>query len=144
MGRTTTSPSTSRRPAASASRCRSRRRKARTTSFRGFVTPDGYRHRVAKARTQYRCSECRHVTAKWVGRCLECGTWGTVDEVAMLTAVGGLSRRSGAGASQAVPISSVDANRTQPRPTGVEELDRVLGGGVVPGSVTLLAGEPGV
>lgn len=62
----------------------------------------------------------------------------------MLSAVGGLSRRSGAGASQAVPISSVDANQVQPCPTGVDELDRVLGGGVVPGSVTLLAGDPGV
>ncbi|HEY4794882.1 MAG TPA: hypothetical protein VII18_12585, partial [Mycobacterium sp.] len=39
---------------------------------------------MAKARSQYRCSECRHVTAKWVGRCLECGTWGSVDEVAVL------------------------------------------------------------
>ncbi|MDT5350626.1 MAG: hypothetical protein QOH91_3913 [Mycobacterium sp.] len=104
---------------------------------------------MANTRTQYRCSECRHVTAKWVGRCQECGTWGTVDEVAVLSAVGGGSRRPGlaarvAGASQAVPISSVDANRTRPCPTGVNELDRVLGGGVVPGSVTLLAGDPGV
>jgi DNA repair protein RadA/Sms len=103
---------------------------------------------VANTRTQYRCSECRQVTAKWVGRCLECGNWGTVDEVAVLSAVGG-GRRAGlaaglAGASQAVPIGSVDANCTQPCPTGVDELDRVLGGGVVPGSVTLLAGEPGV
>lgn len=104
---------------------------------------------MANTRTQYRCSECRHVTAKWVGRCLECGTWGTVDEVAVLSAVGAAKRRavlaSGpAGASQAVPIGSVDANRTRPCPTGVDELDRVLGGGVVPGSVMLLAGDPGV
>lgn len=62
----------------------------------------------------------------------------------MLSAVGGASRRSGAAASHAVPISSVDANQVQPCPTGVDELDRVLGGGVVAGSVTLLAGDPGV
>ncbi|OBA84496.1 DNA repair protein RadA [Mycobacterium sp. 1164966.3] len=99
---------------------------------------------MATTRTQYRCSECRHVTAKWVGRCLECGTWGTVDEVAVLSAVGGGNRRSVAGAAQAVPISLVDANQVQPCPTGVDELDRVLGGGVVAGSVTLLAGDPGV
>ncbi|OBI94961.1 DNA repair protein RadA [Mycobacterium alsense] len=101
---------------------------------------------MAQARSQYRCSECQHVTAKWVGRCLECGTWGTVDEVPMLSAVGGARRRAGsaAGASRAVPISSVEAHSTRHQPTGIPELDRVLGGGVVPGSVTLLAGDPGV
>ena len=100
---------------------------------------------MANARSQYRCSECQHLTAKWVGRCLECGTWGTVDEVAVLTAVGG-GRRSAnlATASRAVPITSVEPNGTHHRSTGVDELDRVLGGGVVPGSVTLLAGDPGV
>jgi DNA repair protein RadA/Sms len=103
---------------------------------------------VANTRSQYRCSECRHVTAKWVGRCLKCGTWGTVDEVAVLSAVGGSGRGSvnlaSNPASQAVPISSIEAHRTRPCPTGIGELDRVLGGGVVPGSVTLLAGDPGV
>jgi DNA repair protein RadA/Sms len=100
---------------------------------------------VANARSQYCCSECRHVTAKWVGRCLECGTWGTVDEVPVLSAVGG--RRAGlvsAAASQPVPITSIEPDASQHRSTGIGELDRVLGGGVVPGSVTLLAGDPGV
>jgi DNA repair protein RadA/Sms len=100
---------------------------------------------VAKARAQYRCSECHHVTAKWVGRCPDCGTWGTVDEVAVLAAVNGAAIRSTvAPASPAVPISSIDPGRTRHFHTGVGELDRVLGGGVVPGSVTLLAGDPGV
>ncbi|MGD1344495.1 DNA repair protein RadA [Mycobacterium seoulense] len=100
---------------------------------------------MANPRSQYRCSECQHLTAKWVGRCMECGTWGTVDEVPVLSAVGG--RRAGpasASASRAVPITSVEPNASQHRSTGVGELDRVLGGGVVPGSVTLLAGDPGV
>lgn len=97
---------------------------------------------MATARSQYRCSECRHVTAKWVGRCLECGTWGTVDEVPALSAVGG--RRAAAPAAQPVPITSVEPNLSRHRSTGIGELDRVLGGGVVPGSVTLLAGDPGV
>jgi len=80
-----------------------------------------------------------------VGRCLECGTWGTVDEVPVLSAVGGMrpSRRSPA-ASLPVPITSIEPNLSQHRSTGISELDRVLGGGVVPGSVTLLAGDPGV
>jgi len=77
---------------------------------------------------------------------MECGTWGTVDEVAVLSAVGAGSRRSAnlGPASKAVPISSIEPNLSKHRPTGIDELDRVLGGGVVPGSVTLLAGDPGV
>jgi len=99
---------------------------------------------VAKARSQYRCSECDHVTAKWVGRCPECGTWGTVDEVATLSALGGRARRTVAPSSAAQPISAIDPERTRHAGTGIAELDRVLGGGIVPGSVTLLAGDPGV
>lgn len=101
---------------------------------------------MAKAqRSQYRCSECHHLTPKWVGRCPECGTWGTVDEVTVLAAVSGASaRRAVAPTSPAVPISSIDPGRTRHFHTGVDELDRVLGGGLVPGSVTLLAGDPGV
>jgi DNA repair protein RadA/Sms len=100
---------------------------------------------VAKARSQYRCSECHHVTAKWVGRCPECGSWGTVDEFAVLAALNGsTTRRSFAPTSPAVPITSIDPGATRHHHTGVSELDRVLGGGIVPGSVTLLAGDPGV
>ncbi|MGO9034398.1 DNA repair protein RadA [Mycobacterium sp.] len=99
---------------------------------------------MAKARSQYRCSECRHITAKWVGRCLECGTWGSVDEVAVLSAVRSATRHSAAPSSAAVPISSIEPRGTRHCPTGIDELDRVLGGGVVPGSITLLAGDPGV
>jgi DNA repair protein RadA/Sms len=98
----------------------------------------------AKPRSQYRCSECQHITAKWVGRCAECGTWGTVDEVAVLTSLGGTALRQVAPSSVAVPINTIDPDHTRHLPTGVSELDRVLGGGIVPGSVTLLAGEPGV
>lgn len=93
---------------------------------------------------QYRCSECRHVTGKWVGRCTECGTWGTVEEVTAPPLAAGTSQRAVVPSSPAVPISSIDPDRTRHFPTGVSELDRVLGGGVVPGSVSLLAGDPGV
>lgn len=99
---------------------------------------------VAKTRSQYRCSECRHVAAKWLGRCPECGTWGTLDEVAGLDTVGGTHRRAVSPTAPAVPITAVDPDRTRHFPTGVDELDRVLGGGVVPGSVSLLSGDPGV
>lgn len=81
---------------------------------------------------------------KWFGRCPECGTWGTVDEVTALTSVGGQCARGVAPSAPAVPITTIDPDRTRHFPTGVSELDRVLGGGVVPGSVSLLAGDPGV
>ncbi len=80
--------------------------------------------------------------SKWVGRCPECGTWGAVDEAAPIKVVGGRSQRT--LNSVAVPMNSIPPDATRHHPTGVDELDRVLGGGVVPGSVTLLAGEPGV
>ncbi|MCV7193813.1 DNA repair protein RadA [Mycolicibacterium brumae] len=99
---------------------------------------------MAKPRSQYRCSECNHVTAKWVGRCPECGTWGTVDEVAALTSLGGRVRKPIAPSSAALPIRDIDPETTRHAPSGIPELDRVLGGGIVPGSVSLLAGDPGV
>ncbi|TPG31163.1 DNA repair protein RadA [Mycobacterium hodleri] len=115
------------------------------------VGADGYRQHVAKvgakARSQHRCSECQHVSAKWVGRCPDCGSWGTVDEIAVLTPLSGsgsMAARTVAPSSPAVPISSIDPGSTRHFHTGVSELDRVLGGGLVPGSVTLLAGDPGV
>jgi DNA repair protein RadA/Sms len=95
----------------------------------------------AKARAAHRCTECGHEVAKWVGRCPECQTWGSV------TAVGtGPVPRVAAGAptAPARPISQVDLQSARATATGVPELDRVLGGGLVPGSVVLLAGEPGV
>jgi DNA repair protein RadA/Sms len=89
----------------------------------------------------YRCGECGWVTAKWVGRCGECQAWGTVEEVGDVpvrtTAAGPVS-------AAATPIGDVDVELAQARPTGVGELDRVLGGGLVAGAVVLVAGEPGI
>jgi DNA repair protein RadA/Sms len=100
---------------------------------------------VAKPRSSFRCSACGHSVAKWVGRCPDCGEWGTVDEVAGVAAG---ARGGGLGGvaptSPARPITEIDANSSLAIATGIGELDRVLGRGVVPGSVILLAGEPGV
>jgi DNA repair protein RadA/Sms len=92
-------------------------------------------------RSPFHCTECGWTTARWIGRCGECQAWGTVVEVgapkaARVTAT--------AVASPAMPIAQVSAVEAASRPTGISELDRVLGGGVVPGAVILLAGEPGV
>ncbi|WP_435742787.1 DNA repair protein RadA [Nocardioides sp. SYSU DS0663] len=91
-------------------------------------------------RPSYRCSECGWETAKWVGRCGECQAWGSVAEGA--TPVG---RTTASPVTRpAVPIGEVSVEDAASRSSGVPELDRVLGGGLVPGAAILLAGEPGV
>src|SRR6476661_4802360 len=89
----------------------------------------------------YRCSECGWTAAKWVGRCGECQSWGTVAEVGAVTV-----RTTAAARVErpALPIGDVDVRRAEARSTGVDEFDRVLGGGLVPGAVVLVAGEPGI
>lgn len=89
----------------------------------------------------FRCSECGWSSQKWVGRCGECQAWGCVEEVA---APKKPSLIPGKVTHKAIPIGEVDLSAANVRPTGVSELDRVLGGGLVPGAAILLAGEPGV
>ncbi|WP_020170041.1 DNA repair protein RadA [Gordonia polyisoprenivorans] len=98
---------------------------------------------MAKPKSSFRCSECGHQVPKWVGRCAECNAWGTFDEVTTISAPGGATTTV-TPTSPAVPITAVDAATSTAIPTGIDEFDRVLGRGVVPGSVILLAGEPGV
>ena len=98
--------------------------------------------KVKTAPAAFRCSECGWTTAKWVGRCGECQTWGTVEQA-------GAAARAGVTAAGPVteaarPIGSVTIEAARSRPTGVGEFDRALGGGLVQGAVVLLAGEPGV
>jgi DNA repair protein RadA/Sms len=92
-------------------------------------------------RSSYRCTECGNTPPKWTGRCTECNAWGTIEEygapAVRTTAAGPVS-------TAARPIGQVDATVAASRATGIGELDRVLGGGLVPGAVALLAGEPGV
>ncbi|MBD0323769.1 MAG: DNA repair protein RadA [Aldersonia sp.] len=99
---------------------------------------------MVKTKASYRCSGCQYTVAKWVGRCPECGAWGSVEEATALTAVAGATIAGFLPSTPARPITAVDSATTKAKPTGVAELDRVLGGGVVAGSVILLAGEPGV
>lgn len=94
------------------------------------------------ARTGFVCAECGWGAPKWVGRCGECQAWGTLVEVGA-EAAGPRTAATSPGAA-ALPIDQVDATAAAYRPTGVGEFDRVLGGGIVPGAVVLLAGEPGV
>lgn len=87
----------------------------------------------------YTCTECGWTTHKWVGRCSQCGAWGSLEELGEQRTPQAL-----APSSPALPITDVATTASHKRATGVAELDRVLGGGLVPGAVILLAGEPGV
>lgn len=95
----------------------------------------------APAPPPFRCTECGWTTTKWVGRCGECQAWGSVEESG---AVRARTTAASTAAAPAVPIGAVDVATARAIPTDVSELDRVLGGGIVPGAVILLAGEPGV
>jgi DNA repair protein RadA/Sms len=101
--------------------------------------------RARAGRVAYRCTACGHQAAQWVGRCPSCQAWGTLEESAPVVAAAPRGRvAAGAPTTPARRISDVELDSARARPTGVSELDRVLGGGLVPGAVVLLAGEPGV
>ncbi len=101
---------------------------------------------MSKTKLVYRCSQCQWESPKWVGQCRSCDSWGTLEEHASTAAPPrGLSVVTGTGEpAKAVALDSVRVEEAAPRPSGMVEFDRVLGGGIVPGSVVLLAGEPGV
>ncbi len=95
---------------------------------------------MAKTTATYRCGECGWVSPVWVGRCKECQAWGSVAE----TSATASTTRATAPTASAVPITEVPSAEARAVPIGIAELDRVLGEGLVPGAVVLLAGEPGV
>ena len=93
------------------------------------------------------CTECGYSSPKWLGRCPECGSWGTLQEEHLLndaTSSPLTPTPALTPTTAAKPITSIDAAATHAVKSGIGELDRVLGNGVVPGSVVLMAGEPGV
>ncbi|ADD39870.1 DNA repair protein RadA [Stackebrandtia nassauensis] len=97
-------------------------------------------------KTVYACSGCGHSVPKWVGKCPDCGEWGTMEAAVAMSGPAAAPRRA-ATARPAIPaqsIAQVSAKQAQAKSTGVDEFDRVLGGGLVPGGVVLIAGEPGV
>jgi DNA repair protein RadA/Sms len=98
---------------------------------------------MAKTAVQHACSECGYSTGRWLGRCPSCGGWGTLVEERALAAAPGVRGGPAEGRPllRLVEVESSDAERI---PTGVPELDRVLGGGLVPASLVLVSGDPGI
>lgn len=103
---------------------------------------------MAKEKKQYSCSECGAVSPKWAGQCGDCGAWNSMVEV-LIESTSAKSGRfagytGGAVAQEVMNLSEVAADDVQRTPIGIGEFDRVLGGGLVPGSVVLLGGDPGI
>jgi len=102
---------------------------------------------LAKAKSMYICRECGAEYPKWSGKCLQCGSWNTLEETVILPAAKGGSISSAAAAKSAAaatPITEINFTDEQRYNTGIGELNRVLGGGIVKGSVVLLSGDPGI
>ncbi|MEL6210845.1 MAG: DNA repair protein RadA, partial [Pseudomonadota bacterium] len=100
---------------------------------------------MAKPATTFSCTACGATHRKWSGRCDSCGAWNTIVEEAPLSS-GPSSKSLGAARGAAVALSDLSAREApQPRTaSGMDELDRVLGGGLVPASAVLVGGDPGI
>jgi DNA repair protein RadA/Sms len=98
---------------------------------------------VAKAKTVYTCTECGGSSPKWQGQCPQCGVWNTLVETVATPSAVRFATVSGTR-SAIVSLSSIETRNTPRIPTGLEEFDRVLGGGLVPGGVVLIGGDPGI
>jgi DNA repair protein RadA/Sms len=100
---------------------------------------------VAKEKTTFTCTECGGTNAKWLGKCPHCEAWNTLIETVAESPVAGRHRFASLAKSSAVAVlSEIEASEIERQPTGIGELDRVLGGGIVEGGVVLIGGDPGI
>src|SRR3954471_10506767 len=118
-------------------------------AYRGTAVPSYRRTGMSKPKSVYRCTECGHEHPKWVGRCEACAAWNSVAEEPVLvrTSLRSGLKRGGRAPSLVAPPARLREVATSPLErwrTGLPEFDFVLGGGIVPGSMTLIGGEPGI
>src|SRR5688572_14091211 len=100
---------------------------------------------MAKDKTVYSCTECGGSTPKWQGKCPHCNAWNTlIESVEQSPSTGRHRFASLAPASEVAVLADIEANEVPRTPTGIAELDRVLGGGIVEGGVVLIGGDPGI
>ncbi|MFC1710185.1 DNA repair protein RadA [Patescibacteria group bacterium] len=102
-------------------------------------------HQVVKSVSVYICQQCEHKSSKWYGKCPQCDSWGSLVETLVERPKGGKGKTyQGVQKTRSVSLSSISSRKIERSTTNISELDRVLGGGVVPGQVVLIAGEPGI
>lgn len=104
---------------------------------------------MAKPKTVYVCSQCGNETAKWYGKCPDCGAWNSMEETVRQPEIEVAKKHSQvhtdySGTTEVVTIQDIVADEESRHKTSIKELDRVMGGGIVRGSVTLLSGDPGI
>ena len=100
--------------------------------------------KAARPKTRFVCQECGYQGLRWTGRCPECAEWNSLREEVAREASAMKQRTVAGGIPEAVPIESITQTQEFRLQSGIEELNRVLGGGVVPGSVVLIGGDPGI
>ncbi len=99
---------------------------------------------MPKPTTQFVCSQCGYTSPKWLGRCPDCGTFNTMVEEAVAPALPAKNRTARPALSRPIPLSKVEKENYSRVSSGISELDVVLGGGIVKGSLVLVGGDPGV
>ena len=99
---------------------------------------------MAKAKTVFVCNECGYESAKWLGKCPACNQWNTFYEEKIMKTADGLTGEKKSKSVTPVELNKVEGKDSVRTSTGIRELDRVLGGGMVKGSLILLGGEPGI
>jgi DNA repair protein RadA/Sms len=106
---------------------------------------------MAKIKTQFLCNQCGSVHPKWMGKCPDCGTWDALQEYKSPTPDARATARAGnyqtgdiTKGGEALTLADIDEAESPRRQTGIGEFDRILGGGIVPGSAVLIGGEPGI
>src|SRR5262245_47217240 len=100
---------------------------------------------MAKEKTSYTCTECGGTTPRWLGKCPHCEAWNTLIETVAESAAPGRNRFAAlAKTAEVATLADIEASEFERTPTGIGELDRVLGGGIVEGGVVLIGGDPGI
>ena len=101
---------------------------------------------MAKEKTSYTCTECGGSSPRWLGKCPHCEAWNTLIETVVESGASGRNNRFASLAKTAAVavLADIEASEVDRQPTGIDELDRVLGGGIVEGGVVLIGGDPGI
>ena len=97
-----------------------------------------------RAKTSFSCQSCGHQSPRWIGRCPDCGGWNTMKEERQAPTGKGRPVAMKMAQAKATPIAEIEVVGEDRRLTQISEFDRVLGGGVIPGAVILIGGDPGI